>query len=77
MGRTNVSVAVAARSKVMVRMISDALAGHLKVGKKEHGPIPHDVMLDQTQITLSARVVAFIMASRGDPKHETLAGGFE
>ena len=76
-GHRDITIAVAARSKVMVRKISDALAVKLKVGKNEYGPILHDVRLDLAQITLAARVIAFIMASRSDPKNETLAGALD
>ncbi len=76
-GRRDLSVAVAARSRTMVRLISDALAQKLTIGEKEHRPIPHDVMFDQMQITLASRVIAFIMASRNDPLNERLAGALE
>lgn len=76
-GRRDLSVAVAARSRTMVRLISDALAQKLTVGEKEHRPVPHDVMFDQMQITLAARVVAFVMACHATPPHERLAGALE
>ena len=76
-GRRDLSVAVAARSRVMVRLISDALARPLTVGDKVHRPIPHDVMFDETQISLAARVVAFAMGSQGDPENARLAGTLE
>ena len=76
-GRRNLSVVVAARSRAMVRLISDALAQRLTVNGKEHGPIPHDVMFDQIQITLAARVIAFVMASQTDAHQERLAGALE
>ena len=76
-GRRDLSVAVAARSRTMVRLISDALAQKLTVGEKEHRPVPHDVMFDQMQITLAARVVAFVMASQSDPLNDRLAGALE
>ena len=34
-------------------------------------------MFDQMQITLAARVIAFVMASQADPLHERLAGALE
>ena len=71
------SVAVAARSRVMVRLISDALAQAMKVGDKVRPPIPHDVMFDETQISLASRVVAFILGSHGDPPNQRLAGALE
>ena len=73
-GHRDVTVAVAARSRAMVRMISDALAMKFTVRKKEYNSVPHDVMFDQTQIALAARVIAFIMASRDNPINEILAG---
>ena len=76
-GRRDLTVAVAARSRTMVRMISDALALKLAVGEKEHRPVPHDVMFDQMQITLAARVVAFLMSSQNAPLSERLAGALE
>lgn len=71
--RRDASVVVAARSRTMVRLISDALAQRLTVNGKEYHPIRHDVMFDQMQITLAARVIAFVMASQTDPPHERLA----
>ncbi len=76
-GRRNLSVVVAARSRTMVRLISDALAQRLTVNGREHTPIPHDVMFDQMQITLAARVIAFVMASQADPHQERLAGALK
>ena len=75
--RRNLSVAVAARSRVMVRLISDALTQKLTVGGKERRPVPHDVMFDQIQITLAARVIAFVMGSIADPQNDRLAGALE
>ena len=76
-GRRDLSVVVAARSRAMVRLISDALAQSLTVNGREHRPVPHDVMFDQMQITLAARVIAFVMASQADPTHKRLAGALE
>ena len=76
-GRQDPSVVVAARSRTMVRLISDALAQRLTVNGKEYRPIPHDVMFDQMQITLAARVIAFVMASQANPPHERLAGALD
>ena len=76
-GRRDLSVVVAARSRAMVRLISDALAQSLTVNGREHRPVPHDVMFDQMQITLAARVIAFVMGSQADPTHERLAGALE
>ena len=76
-GRQDLSVAVAARSRVMVRLISDALGRPMTVGDKVHRPIRHDVMFDETQISLAARVVAFVMGSQGDAENARLAGALE
>ena len=76
-GRHDLSVVVAARSRTMVRMISDALAQRLTVNGKERRPIPHDVMFDQMQTSLAARFIAFVMESQADPSHERLAGALE
>ena len=75
--RRDSSVAVAARSRTMVRLISDALAKAIKVGDKVRPPIPHDVMFDEMQISLASRVVAFILGSHGDPPNRRLAGALE
>ncbi len=66
-GHRDITVAVAARSRTMVRLISDALAQKLTLGVKEHGPVPHDVMFDQMQITLASRVIAYLLASQAQP----------
>ena len=71
------SIAVAARSRAMVRHISDSLSSPLKVRGKQLGPIPHDVMCDQMQIALAARVIAFLLASPGLPRREILSGALE
>ena len=76
-GHRDITVAVAARSRTMVRLISDALAQKLTLGVKEHGPVPHDVMFDQMQITLASRVIAYLLASQQDPRDERLAGALE
>ena len=76
-GRRDVSLAVAARSRRMVRQISDLLGKELTDGDKKHPPVPHDVMFDQNQIALAARVVAFLMASPAVSPNERLAGALE
>ena len=76
-GNRNLSLAVAARSLIMVRKISDSLGKELTISSKKHRPVPHDVMFDQNQIALAARVVAFVMASPADAQHERLAGALE
>ena len=76
-GRRDLSVVVAARSRTMVRLISDALTKRLTVKGREFRPIPHEVMFDQMQITLAARVIAFLLASQTHPTDERLAGALE
>ena len=71
------SLAVAARSRSMVRQISDLLGKELTFRGKTYRPVPHDVMFDQDQIALAARVVAFVMGSPAVPKTERLAGALE
>ena len=73
----NWSLAVAARSRSMVRQISDLLGKELTFRGKTYRPVPHDVMFDQDQIALAARVVAFVMGSLEVPKTERLAGALE
>lgn len=58
-----IKIAVAARSKQMVRKISDVLASPVMINNKEHKPIIHDVLCDQMQIVLAARVLANVMGS--------------
>ena len=71
------SLVVAARSRTMVRRISDLLGQELTFQDKTYPPVPHDVMFDQDQIALAARVVAFIMESPAVPQNERLADTLE
>ena len=73
----DLSLAVAARSRAMVRKISDSLEKEFTIGNKKHRPVRHDVMFDQAQIALAARVVAFVMASATVPRNVRLAGALE
>lgn len=73
-GHRDLNIAVAARSRTMVRLISDGLSQRVKLGTKEHKPVRHDVMFDQFQITLAARVVAYLLASEHEERNERLAG---
>lgn len=61
--KNDIKIAIAARSKTMVRKISDVLASPIMIRDKEHKPIPHDVLFDQMQIVLAARVIANVMGS--------------
>lgn len=76
-GSSDLSLAVAARSRATVRHISDSLGKRLRVRTKEHPPIPHDVLFDRMRIALAARVVAFVMASHTVPQNERLAGALK
>ena len=62
-GNGEIKLAVAARSKQMVRKISDVLASSININNREHKPIPHYVLFDQMQIVLAARVLANLMGS--------------
>lgn len=73
-GHRDINIAIAARSRVMVRLISDVLSKHITLGTKKHRPVPHDVMFDQMQITLAARVVAYLLASQSEATDERIAG---
>ena len=75
--RRDLSLAIAARSRPLVRIISDALSKELTIGTKAHAPVRHDVMFDHEQTALAARVVAHVMASKADPPNERLAGALE
>ena len=71
------SLAIAARSRNMVRQISELLGKELTFRGKTYRSIPHDVMFDQNQIALAARVIAFLMASPTVSQHERLAVALE
>ena len=73
-GYPDINIAVAARSKTMVRLISDVLSQSIILRAREHRPVRHDVMFDQLQITLAARVVAHLLASQSDARNERIAG---
>lgn len=76
-GRNDPSLAVATRSRAAARGISDSLAKKVLIRGNLHGPISHDVMFDQMTTALAARVIAYIMASKGDPASDRLAGALE
>lgn len=73
-GHRDINIAIAARSRAMVRLISDVLAQRLTLSNKEHRPVQHDVMFDQVQIMLAARVVAYLLASQNEERNERLGG---
>jgi len=72
-GRKNVKLAITARSKRMVRRVSDVMASTITIKNREHKPIPHDVLFDQMQVVLAARVVANIMGTSHLPRDERLS----
>jgi len=76
-GHRDVSIAIAGRNKQIVRMISDALASTNTIRGKTYGPISHDVMFDQTQIVLAARVIAHMMDTAHSRPNERLAGALD
>ena len=59
----DISVAVAGGSKKIVRGISDVLFKSQNARGIDHGPIEHDVLIDQSQVILAARVTAFLLES--------------
>ena len=69
------SIVIAARSRAMVRLVSDALTKKVTIRGKEYGEVRHDVMFDQSQIVLAARVIAFVMETEMDSVEERIAGG--
>lgn len=72
-----VGVAVAGRSKQMVRLISDALAGSQTAKGKTFKPIRHDVLVDHSQVTLAARVVAFLLEASSQTESDATASTLE
>ena len=76
-GHRDINIAVAARSRAMVRLISDVLSQRVTLGAKQHKPVRHDVMFDQLQIILAARVVAYLLASQNEDRKERLAGSLD
>lgn len=66
-------IAVAARSKRLVRQVSDALAMNMTINGKVYKALAHDVLIDQHQILLAARVVANIISSTEASSSDRLA----
>lgn len=60
-GSTDVNIAVAARTKALVRLMSDYLHDEHILNGVRYGPIAHDVLIDQSQVFLAARVTAFLL----------------
>lgn len=72
-GNNPPSVAIAARSNQLVRKISDVLSSKLKFHDKFLCPLRHDVLIDQHQIFLAARVIANILSSANLSRNVRLA----
>ena len=72
-----VSVAVAARSNPLVRLISDALSKPSTMNGRTIKPLRHDVLIDQTEIVLASRVVAYLLGTVSNERTACLAGGLE
>lgn len=66
-------IAVAARSKKLVRQISDLLSESVTVNGKLFKALAHDVLIDQHQILLAARAMANIISSFERDRGERLA----
>ena len=62
-GKDHPKIAVAARSKKLVRSISDALSTEMTIQGKLLKAVAHDVLIDQNQILLSARAIANILST--------------
>lgn len=62
-GGRDLTVAIAARNRQLVRIISDNLSEALTIRGKVLRPVPHDVMIDHEEIALSSRVVAHCLGS--------------
>lgn len=72
-GRDRPKIAVAARSKKLVRQISDSLSESLTMNGKLFKALQHDVLIDQHQILLAARAIANIISSLRQDRNERLA----
>ena len=72
-GREDLKIAIAARSKRMVRKISDIMASPITIRSKKHKPISHDVLFDQMQIVLAARVLANVLGTTQLSREERMS----
>lgn len=70
-------IAIAARSKKLVRQISDALSVGVTINGKAFKALLHDVLIDQHQILLAARAIANVMSGTGDARNERLADALD
>lgn len=77
-GKGRPRVAVAARSKQLVRQVSDALSSSAVANGRVLKAMPHDVLINQHEVLLSSRVIANIMSNaRGVPRNEQLADALD
>lgn len=73
-GKDRPKIAMAARSKRLVRQISDALSANANANGRVLKALPHDVLIDQHQILLASRVIANIISNAsGVARSERLA----
>lgn len=76
-GKNHPKIAVAARSKKLVRSISDALSTEMTIQGKLRKAVAHDVLIDQNQILLSARAIANILSTAGTDRQTRLGEALE
>lgn len=77
-GKDRPKIAMAARSKRLVRQISDALSANASANGRVLKALPHDVLIDQHQILLASRVIANVMSNAsGVSRREQLAEALE
>lgn len=62
-GKDRPKIALAARSKRLVRQISDALSANANANGRVLKALAHDVLIDQHQILLASRAIANIMSN--------------
>lgn len=72
-GKDRPKIAMAARSKRLVRQLSDALATNTTVNGRLLKALPHDVLIDQHQILLASRVIANIISNTGINRNDRFA----
>lgn len=62
-GNDQPKIVIAARSKRLVRIISDILASNITVRGRELKSIQHDVLIDRNQILFASRVIANVISN--------------
>lgn len=72
-GKGRPKIAVAARSKPLVRKISYALSAEMSTNGRALKAVPHDVRIDQNDILLAARVIANILSDAEGSRNDRLA----